>query len=173
MKQFIIKYQKKLIAAAALLIAAGTLTGVLLHRQAVRRQEEARAETERLLWEQHQQQLAAQRDALAARLQGTWTQTVPEDRNSLLELSVTDGTIVYGFRNVRFPEYNQTFYTYTWSVFDGTSIAIRFPEGGEDLHEIVFTPAEGDSPEKVTFSPAFTAVPLCTSTLSQWAYRVV
>lgn len=156
MKQFILKYKKHLIAAAALLIAAGTLTGTLLYRQELRRQEAARAEAERLLFEQHQARLAAEREALAKKLQGTWRKSLEADRNSLLELFVTDGAMDYNFLNVRFPEYNETLSTYTWSVFDSTSVEILYPDGGKFLHELTFTPADGEVPEKVTFSPAIT-----------------
>ena len=142
--------------ATALLCASCVLFSFIQHRQAIRRDDAAWAEAEQMAFEQQQRDLEEARQAFAQRLQGSWTQAVPEDRNSRLELSIADGTMDYNFQNVRFPEYDQTLCSYSWSAFDYESIEIAFPEGGIDLILVTFTPADGDTPEKVTFSPAFT-----------------
>ncbi len=159
MKLFVIKHKKLLISATALLCAAGVLTGTLLHRRKIRRQEAARDEAAWLAAvEQAEQELAAAREALSAALRGTWTRSVEEDRNSRLELSVTGDTMEYIFRNARFPEYDQTLLIYSWEAFDGTSLVLHYPEGGENLIQVTFTPASGDAPVQVTFTPAFTSM---------------
>jgi len=151
------KNKKRLPAAAALLLCLAAVIAVVLLRERQLRQQQA-AEEARLEQEWAEMELAAARQLLTKTMQGTWTHGVEEDRNTHLELIFDAGTAKYNFRNVRYPEYDQTLLAYGWEAVDGQNIRIFYPEGGERLIGVTFTPASGETPEQVTFCPAITSM---------------
>lgn len=151
------KNKKRLPAAAALLLCLAAVIAVVLLRERQLRQQQAAEET-RLEQEWSEMERAAARQLLTKALQGIWTHGVEEDRNTHLELIFGEGTAEYNFRNIRYPEYDQTLLTYGWEAVDGQNIRLFYPEGGENLIEVTFTPAAGETPEQVTFRPAITSM---------------
>jgi len=140
------KNKKRLMEAAALLLCLAVVTAAILLRE------------RQLFRQQAEKELAAAQELLTKTMQGTWTHGVEEDRNTHLELIFDAGTAKYNFRNVRYPEYDQTLLAYGWEAVDGQNIRIFYPEGGERLIGVTFTPASGETPEQVTFCPAITSM---------------
>jgi len=145
-KDFVRKNKKRLMEAAALLLCLAVVTAAILLRE------------RQLFRQQAEKELAAAQELLTKTMQGTWTHGVEEDRNTHLELIFDAGTAKYNFRNVRYPEYDQTLLAYGWEAVDGQNIRIFYPEGGERLIGVTFTPASGETPEQVTFCPAITSM---------------
>lgn len=156
MKDLIKTHRRLLLGTLALLLCLTAVSAVVLLRDRQLRQE-LEAEADRLEQEWAALELEAAQDLLSRSLLGSWTRSVEDDRNSRLELVITDGDIQYNFRNARFPEYDQTLFTYGWTPMDGQHLELRYPEGGSNLLRVTVTPAQGDTPAQVTFSPAITS----------------